>query len=64
MILRYWSWTNSTTIPPVEPPPTTGGGGNWQGDKVLTIEEAMRQKIRSEDELLLYVDAAFITIQE
>jgi len=64
MLIRYWSWTNSTTIPPVEPPPTGGGGGTFRPDKVLTAEDLLRFRLRNDDDLLIYVAAAAITIQE
>jgi len=63
MFIRYWSWTNSTDVPP-EPPVVIGGGGAFRPDKVLSEEDMLRIRIRNDDDLLLFVVAAWTTIRE
>jgi hypothetical protein len=64
MFIRYWSWTNSTDIPPEPPVVIGGGGGAFRPDKVLSAEDMLRIRLRNDDDLLLFVVAAWTTIRE
>jgi len=56
--LRFRAWTNGASVPPVDT-----GGGSGRPIRIPVDDRLRRLSLQRDDELLLIVAAAFVTLQ-